>query len=130
MLTLTASCETLNFARRSTSSGEFHMRIFVAAVLAAGLSAAAHAEWYRASSEHFLIYSEQKPDVLKQFAEKLERFDSAVRVVRGMDALPPSQGNRVTIFMVGSPAEVQRLAGDKSGTLEGFYKGRASGSIA
>jgi hypothetical protein len=106
------------------------MRIFVTALLAFVLSTAAHAEWYRASSEHFLIYSEQQPQVLKQFAEKLERFDSAVRVVRGMDDLPPSQGNRVTIFMVSSPAEVQRLAGDKSGTLEGFYKGRASGSVA
>ena len=107
------------------------MRWYMAVVAALTLAAApARAEWYRASSEHFLIYSEQKPEIVKQFAEKLERFDSAVRVVRGMDDLPPSQGNRVTIFMVGSPAEVQRLAGDKTGTLEGFYRGRASGSIA
>jgi len=106
------------------------MRWYMAAVVALGLAAPARAEWYQASSEHFLIYSEQKPDLLKQYAEKLERFDSAVRVVRGMDDPPPSQGNRVTIFMVGSPAEVQRLYGDKSGTIEGFYRGRASGSIA
>ena len=105
------------------------MRWFMA-FLALGVSASAQAEWYRASSEHFLIYSEQKPDTLKQFAEKLERFDSAVRVVRGMDDLPPSQGNRVTIFMLGSPAEVQQLAGDKSGTLDGFYRGSAAGSVA
>ena len=100
------------------------------ALVALGVSASAQAAWYRASSEHFLIYSEQKPDTLQQFAEKLERFDSAVRVVRGMDDLPPSQGNRVTIFMLSSPAEVQRLAGDKSGTMDGFYRGSAAGSVA
>jgi hypothetical protein len=106
------------------------MRWYVAALLAIGLSAPAQSEWYRASSEHFLIYSEQRPEVLRQFAEKLERFDSAVRVVRGMDDLPPSQGNRVTIFMLGNPADVSLLYGDKSGTIEGFYKGSASGSVA
>ena len=107
------------------------MRWFMAAaVVALGMSSAAQAEWYRASSEHFLIYSEQKPDLLKQYAEKLERFDSAVRVVRGMDDLPPSQGNRVTIFMLGDPAAVSQLYGDKSGTTQGFYKGSASGSVA
>ena len=94
------------------------------------LSAPAHADWYRASSEHFLIYSEQNPDKLRQFAENLEKFDGAVRAVRNMDDLPLSQGNRVTIFRLADVKDVQRLAGDKSGFIQGFYKGRASGSVA
>src|SRR6185503_7967620 len=89
-LTRIASCENLNSLGDSRLSGDSSMRWYLA-LLALGVSASAQAEWYRASSEHFLIYSEQKPDTLKQFAEKLERFDSAVRVVRGMDDLPPSQ---------------------------------------
>lgn len=90
----------------------------------------ARADWYRASSEHFVIYSEQNPDKLRQFAENLEKFDGAVRAVRGMDDLPLSQGNRITIFSLHSAADVQRLYGDKTGFIDGFYKGSAAGSVA
>lgn len=98
--------------------------------LAALLAAPAQATWYRASSEHFLIYSEQKPQTIRQFAENLERFDGAVRALRGMQDLPLSQGNRVTIFALRDATDVQRLAGDKTGFIKGFYKGRAEGSVA
>src|SRR3954453_17623099 len=109
------------------------MRNFAMGVLgtAALLAAApASASWYRASSEHFLIYSEQSPDKLRQFAENLEKFDGAVRALRGMDDLPLSQGNRITIFSLRTAADVQRLYGDKSGFIAGFYKGKAEGSVA
>ena len=59
------------------------MRVVLAlAVGFAAVAAPAHAAWYQASSRHFLIYSEQKPGTLRQFAEELEKFDSAVRFVR------------------------------------------------
>lgn len=106
------------------------MRPLLWAAAALFLSGPAQAEWYRASSEHFLIYSEQKPDMIRKFAENLEKFDGAVRAVRGMGDLPLSQGNRITIFSLRSPADVQRLANDKSGFLDGFYEGRAAGSVA
>ena len=94
------------------------------------LATAADANWSRASSEHFVIYSEQKPDKLRAFAEHLERFDGAVRAVRGMADLPLSKGNRVTIFRLAKVEDVQRLAGDKSGFIAGFYRGSAAGSVA
>ena len=106
------------------------MRIYLAAIAAIILSVPAHAEWHRASSEHFLIYSEQKPDVIRQFAENLEKFDGAVRSIRGMDDLPPSTGNRITIFVLRDASQVARLASDKSGFIRGFYKGSAAGSVA
>jgi tetratricopeptide (TPR) repeat protein len=109
------------------------MRKFAATTLAAVslvASEPAAATWYRASSEHFLIYSEQKPQALLEFAQDLEKFDGAVRVLRGMQDLPPSEGNRITIFTLPTAAEVQRLYGDKSGFIDGFYKGSAAGSVA
>ena len=106
------------------------MRFFAAALAGLVLAEPAQAEWYRASSEHFVIYSEQEPESLRKYAETLERFDAAVRTIRGMDDLPPSQGDRLTIFSLSDPAEVARLAGDKSGMTAGFYKGRAAGSVA
>jgi len=106
------------------------MRLFVWAVGLVLLGAPAQAEWARASSEHFLIYSEQKPNDLRKFAEDLERFDGAVRAVRGMADLPLSKGNRITIFALRKSADVQRLINDKSGFIDGFYRGQASGSVA
>jgi hypothetical protein len=106
------------------------MKAGLCAVAALFCAAPAQATWYRASSEHFLIYSEQKPETIRQFAENLEKFDGAVRALRGMEDLPLSQGNRVTIFTLRDDADVQRLAGDKTGFIKGFYKGRAEGSVA
>jgi hypothetical protein len=105
------------------------VRRFIA-FAALAVAAPAQAEWYQASSQHFLIYSEQKPDKLRQFAEELERFDKAVRYVRGMSDQPVSKGNRLTIFELSDAGKVQKLAGDRTGFIEGFYKGSASGSVA
>ena len=102
------------------------MRLFlgVAALLA---STSAQANWYRASSQHFVIYSEQSPQSLHNFAEELERFDQAVRLVRDMPDQPVSKGNRVTIFDV--PVEkVQDLI--HSDYVAGYYHGDVGGSVA
>jgi hypothetical protein len=106
------------------------MRAGLCALAALLCATPSQASWYRTTSEHFLIYSEQKPATIRQFAENLERFDGAVRALRGMEDLPLSQGNRVTIFSLRDDADVQRLAGDKTGFIKGFYKGRADGSVA
>src|SRR5205085_1128077 len=94
------------------------------------LAAPAQAAWYRASTRHFLIYSEQKPDTLRQFAEELERFDSAVRFVRAMDDLPLSPGNRLTIFVLKHADPIQKMLHDGNQLYLGFYRGRAGGSVA
>ena len=44
-----------------------------------------------------------------------------------MEDLPLSQGNRVTIFTLRDLADVQRLAGDKTGFIQGFYKRKRGG---
>jgi tetratricopeptide (TPR) repeat protein len=106
------------------------MRAYLCAFAALVLSAPSTAAWYRASSEHFVIYSDQSPERLKQFAENLEKFDGAVRSVRGMDDLPLSEGNRLTVYRLDTSDEVQRLIGDDSGSVLGFYDGRVSGSVA
>jgi hypothetical protein len=97
------------------------MRALAVALTCLAYAGPVQAEWYRASSKHFVIYSEQEPESLRKYAETLERFDAAVRTIRGMDDLPPSQGNRLTIFSLFDPADVARLAGDKTGLTAGFY---------
>lgn len=93
-------------------------------------SALAPAAWHKASSPHFVIYADAKPEKLRAYAEKLEKFDQAVRYARQMDDYPVGDGNRLTIFVTRSMGAVQRLANDKSRTVAGFYIPRAEGPLA
>ncbi len=103
-------------------------RFIVACVLAAAFLAPgpASAAWHEARSNHFIIYADMSPDELKQYAERLERFDQAVRYVRGMQDPKLTDANRLRIFVLRSERTVARLAG--SYWVAGFYKARASGS--
>lgn len=104
------------------------LRVAFAAVIAVG-STQADAGWYQASSKHFVIYADESPKDLSDFAGRLERFDQAVRHVRGMDDPPIGLGNRLTVFVLPTVGAVQKLMnGDRF--IEGFYTGRASGSYA
>lgn len=101
-----------------------------AALLPAAPAAAA---WHKASSSHFVIYADESPDKLRDFATRLEKFDKAVRQVRTMTDPPMGDGNRLTVYVVPTIADVQKLAAFKTGmtsNLAGFYSGRAEGSLA
>ncbi len=98
--------------------------------MAASFSQPALAAWHRASTKHFIIYSEQDPKALADYAQRLEKFDAAVRLVRRMPDHNIGDGNRLTLFVVADAAAVRKIAGDKGTFLAGFYKGRAEGSIA
>lgn len=90
----------------------------------------ARAEWHEASSEHFLVIADQKEKDVREFTERLERYHSALLGLLGRTNERPSPSNRVTIYVVRSAGQVQKLAGDKSGWLQGFYQPRAGGSVA
>lgn len=92
--------------------------------------AAAFAEWHEASSAHFVVYSNDEPERLKAFATKLERFDKAVRVLRGLDDPPVGRANRLTVYVVGDTDAVQKLVGRGGDGVAGFYIPRAEGSVA
>jgi tetratricopeptide (TPR) repeat protein len=103
----------------------------VVAVIAAAIgSVPAHASWYSAKSKHFVIYADENPRNLSDFATRLERFDQAARILLHMDDPVVGDGNRLTIYVFPTDADVRKLAGDKSGFLSGFYKGRVEGSLA
>ena len=91
---------------------------------------AAHATWREASSDHFIIYSEQNAKELLEFATGLERFDKSLRVLSSSPDWTPSPANRLTIFVVSRIGTVQKLLHARQSSIAGFYIGRASGSIA
>ncbi|WP_298464856.1 hypothetical protein [uncultured Erythrobacter sp.] len=88
----------------------------------------ARAEWYEASFDHFVIYADSSEAEVRLYAENLERYHSALERFTGRDLATPSPSNRVTVYAVGSGADVRRLAGASG--IEGFYIPRAEGSVA
>jgi hypothetical protein len=104
------------------------IRLFLAA-LALNAVSAARAEWYEASSDHFVIYADDKEADIRTFAQNLERYHSAMEFLVGRKMDKPSPSNRVTIFVVGGQRDMRALTGG-SRTIGGFYIPRAGGSRA
>src|SRR3982751_2671070 len=102
----------------------------LAGAAAAALSTPASAGWNVAKSRHFVIYADYNPDRLRDFATHLEKYDQSVRAVMHYDDPPAGDGNRLTVFVMPTTSSVQRLAGDKTGFVAGFYLPRVSGSAA
>jgi tetratricopeptide (TPR) repeat protein len=104
------------------------MRIWCA--LAMATPAAATAEWREASTDHFVIYSEESPQALERFAAKLEKADRAMRVMRNIGAPVPGKANRVAVFVLPSQSDASKLFGPGGKQVGGFYVPRATGSVA
>ena len=103
--------------------------LFVAAI-AFALGAPAHAEWWEASTDHFVIYADDSEKDVRDFAEDLERYHSAMEVASGRESGTPSPSNRVVIFVAGGQKAIRELAGTESRWIQGFYVPRAGGSRA
>ncbi len=98
----------------------------IAAALAA--STPACADWQEANSQHFIIYADTSTELLKQYATKLERFDQAVRIVRGMNDPALKDAGKATIYVTGDVDSIEHLIGIEG--AEGLYIGRVSGAVA
>ncbi len=108
-------------------------RVFTALFLATAMllaSSPARADWYEASSDHFVIYADDKEKDIRKFSQNLERYHAAMEVVTGRKVAKPSPSNRVVIFVVGNQKDIRKIAGTKSRTIAGFYVPRAGGSRA
>ncbi len=94
------------------------------------LATPAAAEWHEATSRHFIIYSEQNVGELQAYTKRLETFDAVVRKMLVMRDPEPNAATRLTVYVVNSVDDVQRLMHDSSGTVGGFYNAQAEGSFA
>ncbi|MDG2534777.1 hypothetical protein P6144_14030 [Sphingomonas sp. HITSZ_GF] len=98
------------------------------ALLLLALPATARADWYEASTPHFIVYADRDPEKLKAFATNLERLDRAIRLMVGGGDAETSNAARVTVFTVDDVQTVERLIGRQG--VDGFFVPRASGSVA
>jgi cytochrome c-type biogenesis protein CcmH/NrfG len=93
-------------------------------------TAPAQADWVEVSSDHFVIYGEQRAEALQNFAERLELFHAAMTRVFKRDVPTPSPSNRVTVFVVSNTREVRELVDSNNRFLGGLYLPRAGQSVA
>lgn len=105
-------------------------RLLLAAALALFAAPPAWAEWHEASSDHFVIYADDKEANIRKFAENLEGYHAAMAYVLGLKTTKPSPSNRVTIFVVGDQNDIRKLVGEGGRYVAGFYIPRAGGSRA
>ncbi|HEX6660998.1 MAG TPA: hypothetical protein VF067_03915, partial [Sphingomicrobium sp.] len=99
------------------------MRRFALLLATVFLAAApAHAEWWEARTDHFIIYSKSSAADAKAFAESLERFDESLRSVQQIKPDPRlSDARRVKIYRSGTIVDISVLAGDSESGIAGFY---------
>ncbi|WP_164115459.1 DUF1570 domain-containing protein [Sphingorhabdus sp. Alg239-R122] len=106
------------------------IRLLLAIVMLLALPQAAHAEWSKASSDHFIVYADQSENDLREFTERLEKYHSALKANFASKRGIPSPSNRVTIFVVENLYEVRKLSGNVNSAVAGFYIPRATGAVA
>ena len=99
--------------------------ILLAAIFLAG--SPAHAEWRRAVTPHFIVYSEGPEASLRQFAERLERFDGLLRMLS--PGLADTQSSvKLQVFMIERESRLERLTGSRY--IAGYYQPSVAGPIA
>lgn len=100
----------------------------LASVLASLSLQPAHADWRVAETAHFIVYANASEAALRRNAERLEKFDKALRLSRGVTESRLGKAGRVTVYFVSDEDRVAALA--RRSDVAGFYIPRAGASVA
>ena len=92
------------------------------------MSAPAQAKWLRGETSNFIIYSSGDNKQLRDYGATLERFAALLRANFGITTtLSP---NKLTVYFLENPDDVDRLLGGRQGNVAGFYSTDNEGSYA
>lgn len=104
------------------------MLLKLAALAALAFATPAQAEWLKASTRHFVIYSDTRPEEIARLATRLEQVDGALRLISGIEDTAEAAANPVTVYVLDDVAAIRRLIGQAN--VGGFYIPRADGAVA
>ena len=104
------------------------MKKFIAFLIALSWPTLAAAQWHEAQSRHFVINASASPAELRRYAERLERFDAAVRLLTGRADPEIGPRQRLRIFVLPSQESLSRMIGISYAA--GVYLPRVSGATA
>lgn len=101
--------------------------LLLAWMLWAGVGTA-RAEWYEAAGANVRVLAEGRGEDARELAERIERFDAAMRYLRRLPPAENAGAGRLTVYVLRSQDAVEKLAGAQN--IAGFYRPSARGSIA
>jgi Flp pilus assembly protein TadD len=111
---------------RSLVEGEIMLR-FICLAIALLFPAAAHAEWRRAESANFVVYSEGSEARLRQRILLLEDFDRLLRTLTTMGGDAPEA--KLHVYFVPRSRDLRQIR-DLGSSAAGFYSASAEGIAA
>ncbi|MFK0298390.1 tetratricopeptide repeat protein [Brevundimonas sp. NPDC090276] len=82
--------------------------------------APAHADWLRAESERFIVYSDGGEGKLREFVQELETFDRFLRLRMGLD-VNEAPLRKLPIYLVASRRGLLQVSPDLAENVAGFY---------
>ena len=92
-----------------------------ALVLALSAPSAALADWRRAETAHFVVYSNGSERGLRDYATRLERFDALLRALNsGME--PPTGVRKLPVYLVDNARELRTVQPGLPAGVGGFYR--------
>jgi tetratricopeptide (TPR) repeat protein len=94
-----------------------------------GIAVPAHAAWVEATTDHFVVDADAPEAKVSELATRLERFDAALRLLYGTPDDPSRKSNRVHIYAAAQSVIDSTSGSLHSGSIGGFYKPRAGGSV-
>ena len=103
------------------------MRRKLLALLLAVVPASAEAGWSVAKSDHFVVYTQRGETSARDAAERLEKFQIALRFMTGTTETPSPA--RISVFLVADSAAVQATM-PYGGGVAGYYSTVKRGAFA
>ena len=129
---LDASRLVVAFSDDILGESSVKIRIWPVALLFIGLVAAATpaiADWKRAETSGFIVYSDGDVGVLRENALQLELFESSLRLLHGTDPSARS-AQKMTIYLVGDHEGLDEVWPGVPDTVAGFYRPSDDGIFA
>ena len=83
-------------------------------------AAPARADWLKAESERFIVYSDGREPQLRRFVQELEAFDRLLRLRLGLK-IDEAPYRKLPVYLVESRAGLLKISPDAPDALAGFY---------
>ena len=83
------------------------------------LAGPAHAEWRRAESEHFIVYSDGSERSLRDYTARLERFDALLRFRFGPG--PQGEYRKLPVYLVDDARALRVAQPGLPEGIDGYY---------
>jgi uncharacterized membrane protein (GlpM family) len=83
-------------------------------------------DWFRAESQHFIVYSDAKQQDVSQLLDKLERFDYLLRLYTKVDATTVSD-EKITLYYMANVRDLNQIEKSQPRYAIGLYNSCALG---